>query len=497
MKKLTKTLSAILAAAVIFGTSAMSVCALDPPDEGTYIGWEYHDNGWYYTYGEYYIDDDDGSSAAETYLREIDGVMYVFDKATGYAKDRYDGRITVLKDGTYCYYKDGLPYTGWTKYKNEKKKYYLDGFAVKEDFFIGEKLYGFDKNGFCTGEKSPPAVTAAAEKVTSDADNIAVAVTANDPNGGDYSVGDPEKLERWENGKWVNLLEEDIAFETSDIAIVLSGTAGQCEPNSAKKIFSPKHLMSPSEKLDEGYYRTSLLCADLSSGEQYYVRAVFEVLPPVEVKVSEEVYMGGYDRYTELYAEVKINSEKISPKDVKLDFYKKVTAGGDYKKLESIDGSLKRKTVNRNGDTYIKISGNFVLDSGYYQAAAEADGKEYPAYFGAAVPTVYGKGDKNYYSIERDGFDFKLDLVIRNGLSKPIDITANFFSLYMENSKGEYEPIIDYDIDLEPEKLTLASKSGTELTVDIGRRYNVSELEAGHYLLTVDGLPYYFTVSEK
>lgn len=497
MKKLTKTLSAILAAAVIFGTSAMSVCALDPPDEGTYIGWEYHDNGWYYTYGEYYIDDDDGSSAAETYLREIDGVMYVFDKATGYAKDRYDGRITVLKDGTYCYYKDGLPYTGWTKYKNEKKKYYLDGFAVKEDFFIGGKLYGFDKNGFCTGEKSPPAVTAAAEKVTSDADNIAVAVTANAPNGGDYSVGDPEKLERWENGKWVNLLEEDIAFETSDIAIVLSGTAGQCEPNSAKKIFSPKHLMSPSEKLDEGYYRTSLLCADLSSGEQYYVRAVFEVLPPVEVKVSEEVYMGGYDRYTELYAEVKINSEKISPKDVKLDFYKKVTAGGDYKKLESIDGSLKRKTVNRNGDTYIKISGNFVLDSGYYQAAAEVDGKEYPAYFGAAVPTVYGKGDKNYYSIERDGFDFKLDLVVRNGLSKPIDITANFFSLYMENSKGEYEPIIDYDIDLEPEKLTLASKSGTELTVDIGRRYNVSELEAGHYLLTVDGLPYYFTVSEK
>ena len=497
MKKLTKTLSAILAAAVIFGTSAMSVCALDPPDEGTYIGWEYHDNGWYYTYGEYYIDDDDGSSAAETYLREIDGVMYVFDKATGYAKDRYDGRITVLKDGTYCYYKDGLPYTGWTKYKNEKKKYYLDGFAVKEDFFIGGKLYGFDKNGFCTGEKSPPAVTAAAEKVTSDADNIAVAVTANAPNGGDYSVGDPEKLERWENGKWVNLLEEDIAFETSDIAIVLSGTAGQCEPNSAKKIFSPKHLMSPSEKLDEGYYRTSLLCADLSSGEQYYVRAVFEVLPPVEVKVSEEVYMGGYDRYTELYAEVKINSEKISPKDVKLDFYKKVTAGGDYKKLESIDGSLKRKTVNRNGDTYIKISGNFVLDSGYYQAAAEVDGKEYPAYFGAAVPTVYGKGDKNYYSIERDGFDFRLDLVVRNGLSKPIDITANFFSLYMENSKGEYEPIIDYDIDLEPEKLTLASKSGTELTVDIGRRYNVSELEAGHYLLTVDGLPYYFTVSEK
>lgn len=493
MKKIKKIFSAILAAAVIFGTDIMPVSAFDPPDEGTYIGWEYHDNGWYYTYAEYYEDDEDTS---ETYCWGTDGVMYVFDKATGYAKDRYNGQITVLKDGTYKYYRDGLPYTGWTKYKNGKKKYYLDGFAVKEDFFIGEKLYGFDKNGFCTGEKSPPAVTAVAEKVTSDADNIAVTVTADDPNGGDYSVGDPEKLERWENGRWVNLLEEDIAFETSDIAVVLSGTAGQCEPNSARKIFSPRHLMSQSKKLDEGYYRTSILCSDLNSGEQYYVRAVFEVLPPVEVKVSEEVYIGGYDRCTEVSAEVKINSDKISPKDVKFDFYKKVTAD-DYEKLESIDGSLKRKTVKRNGDTYIKISGNFVLDSGYYQAAAEVNEKEYPAYFGAAVPTVYGKGDKNYYSIERDSFDFKLNLVIRNGLSKPIDITANFFSLYMENSKGKYEPIVDYDIDLEPEKLTLAPKSGTELTVDIGRRYNVSELEAGHYLLTVDGLPYYFTVSEK
>lgn len=54
MKKLTKTLSAMLSAAVIFSTAVMSVSALDPPDEGTYIGWEYHDNGWYYTYGEYY-----------------------------------------------------------------------------------------------------------------------------------------------------------------------------------------------------------------------------------------------------------------------------------------------------------------------------------------------------------------------------------------------------------------------------------------------------------
>lgn len=473
----------------------MHAYAFDPPEEGTYIGWEYDCNGWYYTYGEYYADDDDGEPA-ETYLREIDGVMYVFDSATGYAKERYNGRITEFNDSWYCYYKDGLPYTGWTKYKSGKKKYYLDGFAVKEDFFIGGRLYGFDKNGFCTGEKPKPAVIVEAEKVTSDADSITLIVTANDPDGGDHSVGDPEKLERWENGSWVNIMEEDDAFETSDIAAVLSGTAGTCEPNSVKKIFSPKQLMSPSQKFNEGYYRAGLLCRDMDSGEQYYVYAVFETLPPVEVKVSEEVYIGGYDRYTELSAEVKINSDKISPEDVKLDFYKKVTAD-DYKRLESPDGKLKRKTVSRNGNAYVNISGNFILDSGYYKAAAVVDGKEYTAYFGAAVPTVYGKGDKNYYSIERDGFDFKLDLVIRSGLSKPIDITANFFSLYMENSKGEYESIVDYDIDLEPEKLTLAPKSGTELTVDIGRRYNISELEAGHYLLTVDGLPYYFTVSEK
>lgn len=101
MKKLTKTLSAMLSAAVIFSTAVMSVSALDPPDEGTYIGWEYHDNGWYYTYGEYYIDDDDGSNTDETYLREIDGVMYVFDKATGYAKDRYGDHVS-CKRALFC-----------------------------------------------------------------------------------------------------------------------------------------------------------------------------------------------------------------------------------------------------------------------------------------------------------------------------------------------------------------------------------------------------------
>lgn len=495
MKNLKKTISAILAAAVIFSTSSVPVSAFDPPDENDYIGWEYHDGGWYYTYGEYYADDDDGEPA-ETYLREIDDVMYVFDSATGYAKERYNGRITEFDDSTYRYYKDGLPYTGWTKYKGGKKKYYLDGFAVREDFFIGGKLYGFDKNGFCTGEKPLPAVIAAAEKVTADADSITLTVTVGDPNGGDYSVEDPQRLERWENGRWVDLLEEDVDIDTEDTYAVLSGTAGTFKPNSVKKVFSPKLLMCASKEFDEGYYRAKLLYIDMSSRERYLAYAVFEVLPPAEVKVSEEVYIGGYDRYTELSAEVKINSDKISPEDVKLDFYKQVTAY-DYKKLESPDGKLKRKTVSRNGDTYIKISGNFILDSGYYQAAAKVDGKEYPAYFGAAVPTVFGKGDKSYYSIERDGFDFKLDLIIRSGLSKPIEITANSFSLYMVNSKGEYEPVIGYDIDLEPEKLTLAAKSGTALTVDLGLRYDTSKLEAGYYLLTVDGLPYYFTVSEK
>lgn len=86
MKKLTKALSAMLSAAVIFSTAVMSVSALDPPDEGTYIGWEYHDNG---------------CNTDETYLREIDGVMYVFDKATGYAKDRYGDHVS-CKRALFC-----------------------------------------------------------------------------------------------------------------------------------------------------------------------------------------------------------------------------------------------------------------------------------------------------------------------------------------------------------------------------------------------------------
>lgn len=375
-------------------------------------------------------------------------------------------------------------------------------------FFIGGKLYGFDKNGFCTGEKTPPTVTAEVGKVTADADSIAVTVTANDPNGGEYSVGEPYKMERWEYGKWTDCQNlaarfeaEESEYEVSDIALVLSGTEGNCEPNSAKTKFYPLKYYAGNRTdliLPEGYYRIALPCMELTSErkEAYDVYAVFEVLPPLEVTVSEEVCIGGYDIYTKLSAEVKINSDKISPKDVDFDFYQKVT-DNDYKKLENTDGSFKRKTVKRSGNTYIKISGNYILDSGYYRAAAAVGENEYSAFFGAAVPAVYGKGDKNYYSIERDGFDFKLDLIIKNGLNKPIDITANAFSLYIENSKGEYEPIIGYDIDLEPKKVTLAPKDNTEITVDIGTRYNVSELGAGDYLLTVNGLPYYFAVSEK
>lgn len=531
MKKLSKALSAVMSAAVIFGTAAMPVSAFDPPDEGTYIGWEYSSNGWHYTYVEYYEDDEEPS---DPYCCAYDGVIYVFDRTTWCAKEKYSGRITWYDNETYRYFKDGLPYTGWTKYKSGKRKYFLDGFAVTGNFFIGGKLYGFDKNGFCTGEKALPAVVAEVGKVTADAEDIVLTVTANDPSGGEYSVGEPYKMERWEDGKWtdcqnraVRFEAEESEYEVSDIALVLSGTAGSCEPNSAKRKFSPLKYYAGKRTdliLPEGYYRIAVPCRSLTSEqkESYDVYAVFEILPPLEVTVSEEVCIGGYDLYTKLSAEVKINSDKISPKDVDFDFYKKVTAN-DYKRLENTDGSLKRKTVSRkakpsaastgsyasetrtgsditsaqNGDTYIKISGNYILDSGYYKASAVVGGNEYHAFFGAAVPKVYGKGDKNYYSIERDGFDFKLDLIIRNGLNKPIDINANSFTLYTENSKGEYERIIGYDIDLEPKKVTLAPKDSTKITVDIGARYNISELGAGHYLLTVNGLPYYFTVSEK
>lgn len=132
MKKFTKALSEILTAAVILGTAAMPVSAFDPPEEGTYIGWEYYPNGWHYTYVEYYEDDDEPS---DPYCCECDGVIYVFDRATWCAKEKYSGRITLADGKTYRYFKDGLPYTGWTKYKSGRKKYYLDGFAVNENFF--------------------------------------------------------------------------------------------------------------------------------------------------------------------------------------------------------------------------------------------------------------------------------------------------------------------------------------------------------------------------
>lgn len=505
MKKFTRALTAALAAAVLCtcGVSAGDVSAFDPPDDDDYIGWEYYPDGWHYTYAEYFEDDEDeDGNLSETYLMERDGVLCVFDRATGYVKGKYTGRL-----GEW-YSKDGLPYTGWTKTKSGKRSYFLEGYMVSEDFVVDGKLYGFDKNGVCTGEKPLPPVTAAAGKLTSDADSFVLTVTANDPNGGSYSVGGISKLERWDNGYnfwgwhdggWVDC---EAPIDEED-AVVLSGTPGECEPNTTKITLSP-HMFTGGQlrTVWDGYYRASIPYTDLATGDKHTAYAFFRVLPPIETTVAEEVYVGGYDRSTEVSVTVKINSDKITPKDVKLEFYKKVAGGRNpYKKIKTADGKYKRKTVRRGGDTYVKFTGNFILDSGFYMASAVSGEVSSPAYFLAAVPAVYGKGDKNYYSIERDGFDFKLDLIIKNGLNKPLEIDANAFKLYIYDESvgksGEYVPLTACGTDSGSVKKTVPPKENAELTIDLGTRYDLSELEAkgGYFLLTVDGLPYYFTVS--
>ena len=238
MKNLANKLAAVLAAAVMTVSAAgISVCAFDPPEEGTYIGWEHSPNGWTYTFAEF----DDGP------YRKIDGVMYDFDPSDNYVcSGKHSGWTDYNGIKKYRYYHDGLPYTGWTKTKSGKRKYFLDGFPVKGDFQIGDKLYSFGKDGVYTGKSKKLILTAKCdEKISADADNITLTVTANDPDGGSYSAGEPYKMERWEeNGRWVDyqglaasLDGEKSGYEISDIALGLAGREGGCERNSAETEF--------------------------------------------------------------------------------------------------------------------------------------------------------------------------------------------------------------------------------------------------------------------
>ena len=214
MKKLSKTISAIMAAAVIFGTTAMPVSA-DWKQEGGKLQYEYK-----------------SGKLATNRLQEIDGVMYKFDS------------------DSYCVGK----YTGWTKTKKGDRKYYLDGYSVKGDMPIGKNIYTFDKDGILT-KKTPATITITQDVPIHSGDKV-IPLTAKLLGKGFYDMVPSSKFERWENGKWVDCLGEGIEYITCDCLYTLNSGEEVMEGyiNLEEKFdFEPEEYMGT--EITAGYYR--------------------------------------------------------------------------------------------------------------------------------------------------------------------------------------------------------------------------------------------------
>lgn len=219
MKKIKKTLSAILAAAVIFSTAAMPVSA-DKLD---------FENGILYRY-------DDNSAQIGEY--------------SGWAE----------RDGISCRYVDGKPYTGWLKNKDGTYKYVLEGFLVKGEMPIKNKVYTFDENGVMTSQKK---AVLSVDWDDSEEKYEPLTFTVTPLAYGKYSYGNPEKLEYWSNGEWVDCLGVENYVVTDDENLI---SFQDCEQQVDIIEFSPKAYIGNHITTDT--YRLTLQASEYTADGQ-------------------------------------------------------------------------------------------------------------------------------------------------------------------------------------------------------------------------------------
>ena len=310
MKNLTKSLTAFLAAAVMT-VSASGISAFATPAPEPQAGWEKRNDGWaYYDSNKYEFVS--GKNFA------VEGILYSFDE-NGICIKEYSGLIK--ENGVKRRYNKGIPYTGWTKNKNDNsRKYYLDGYPVTGDFPIEGKVYSFDKNGIYTGENTVPVLVAdCGEKISSDTDKFRITVTAHDEKGNSYAAGEPVRMERWEKGKWVDCIGADVEYSQNESMAVINGIEGECFPNYDVVSFEPQKYTG--NRFKEGYYRLVFTYWKSSgdgkmelSDKEFY--AVFRVVPPVEVSMSEEIYKIADSRNIDVWAYIDINSEKLDTPEI-------------------------------------------------------------------------------------------------------------------------------------------------------------------------------------
>lgn len=205
MKNIKKTLSAIMAAAVILGTAAMPVSA----DK----------------------------------LKVTDGIIYKYDDNSNLIGE-FSGWATT--DGVSRRYMNGKPFTGWLKNNDGTYKYVLDGCLVKGEMPIKNKVYTFDENGIMTSQKKADMTVRRDE--TAGTEPLAFEIMPM--HIGEFGYGNPDKLERWENGEWVDCIGADGYIITDEENLI---SFSDCEQQVDIIEFSPKRYIG--SEITAGTYR--------------------------------------------------------------------------------------------------------------------------------------------------------------------------------------------------------------------------------------------------
>lgn len=480
MKKSARQLTTIFTAAVMtFSSAGILVSAAKNTSAETaaeetapkYTGWEPCETGWLYLKEGVPIT---GGSC------RINGVYYKFSvhgvcigTVTGWAGKRY--------------YKDGLPHTGWVE-DNAGKQYCLDGYPVTGDYQIGDTVYSFDRKGIYTGESSHALLTAScAESVSADAEKITVKVTHN---GGskEYLVGNPEKMERWENGKWKRC-GKSYLYAVDDIGMIIDGT-DDCSPNSAAVAFYPSRYMGGD--MPAGYYRIAVPYGESNnySKTKKDVYAVFEAVPAVEAKPSKEVFLtnGRNDTAVSIIAAVNSEKENLKPEtlasSLKLELMKKNASG--WEPCED-NGYSAGYTDNENE---LEIAAEFPAEAGYYKAMINLGGKDYSVPF--RVISIEPIPWLDEYSLKGD--DTAVSFTLYNRYEETVKAGTDLINL-VKKENGQWTDMHDkaarFDcIEIDPTYTSLETDQKTALTFDLSGLYDTSKLTAGNYAVWIDGIGY-------
>lgn len=439
-------------------------------------GWQRGEYGWRYILSD--------GTAAERDPYKIDGVIYDFSY-NGYAIKKYTG--WVKENGVSRRYSNGVPYTGWAKNEDGTKKYCLDGWKVTGDFQIDDKIYSFDKDGKYTGVSKTPVLTARCDGVVcTDSEAIDLIVTGTNS---EKNFGEPYKMEHWENGKWVDAVSEGDSYSIYAVYHTLKNSEGG--KKSVK--FSPQSYTK--NNFHEGHYRIAFQCWDEDNFEEtkedFY--AFFEVLPPVAMELSEEIYITDSPD-TQIEASLKINSEKMGKNysqyidDVKIEIMSKTPEG--WKALDP-DASVRHPYWAYDCNNEILTDLHFVnyipvsdRAAGYYKAAVTIDGKRYEKTF--RIDGLNADFWLDEYSLKSD--DLTIWFTLSNYTEKTVrDRSGELFEIY-EKKNGVWSVVntpITVDWMSEEKYLKPGERSVVGFPLDV--YYLKDKLKPGTYALNIPG----------